>query len=122
MFMKTIALVFVLFLCNQTFAQQLNSKDTELPSLIFLEYPNIKNAFPNTLISKYDLNATVSFLEINSTQNTDFFIDMRRLANRNFAFSKPQQINLNKELQKIMHRFPGDGSNLIICPRGLLVP
>jgi len=120
--MKTITLVFVLFLGNQTFSQHFNSKDTQLPPLILLKYPNIKEAFPNTDISKYDLNTTVSFLEIHNTQNTDFFIDMRRRANRNFALSQSQQINLHKELQKIMHRFPGDGSNLLISPRGLLVP
>lgn len=122
--MKTVIIVFVLFLCKQTFAQHLNNDDDEkLPSLFLLNYPSIKDAFPNTFISKYDLNSnTVSFLEIDGKQNTNFIIDTGRRANRNYAFSQPQQINLNKELLKIMHRFPGDGSNLIIDPRGLLVP
>lgn len=121
--MKTVIIVFVLFLCKQTFAQHLNNDDGKLPSLILLNYPSIKDAFPNTFISKYDLKSnTVSFLEIDGKQNTNFIIDTGRRANRNYAFSQPQQINLNKELLKIMHRFPGDGSNLIIDPRGLLVP
>jgi len=121
--MKTLVIVLVLFLCEQTFAQHLNMNDeTKLPPLILLKYPNIKDTFSNSLITKYDLNTTIPFLEIYNAQNTNFFIDMRRRANRNFTFSQPQEINLNKELQKIMHRFLGDGSNLVLCPRGLLVP
>lgn len=122
--MKTIVIVFVLFLSKQSFAQHFNNNDDwKLQPLILFKYPNVKDAFSNTFTSKYDLNNnTDSFLVINGPQNTNFYIDTGRRLNKNFAFSQSQQINLSKELLKITHRFPGDGSNLILCPRGLSVP
>ena len=120
--MKTILIIFALFVCNLTFAQEINTKtndDTKLPPLVLLKYPNIKDAF----ISKNNLDKdTFSLLEIKDKENPSLLIDNSRRANRNFAFSQPNQINLSKELLKITHRFPGDGSNLAISPKGLLVP
>ncbi|MDG1729611.1 MAG: hypothetical protein P8K68_04325 [Algibacter sp.] len=117
--MKHILIVLALFFCSQTYAQEINIIDAKLPALISLKYPNIKEA----LTSKNNLNKD-SFLlpETNGYLNTNFFIDNSRRANRHFAWSQSEQRNLSKELLKIMHRFPGDGSNLTISPRGLLVP
>ncbi|MGC1206080.1 MAG: hypothetical protein WA839_14495 [Flavobacteriaceae bacterium] len=121
--MKIVALVFILFLCNQTFAQQLNNNDEKLPSLILLTYPNIKDAFINTSTLKNDLNNYNNpFFGISTTLNSNLNISTSRRANRNYVFSQSGQITLSKELLKVMHRFPGDGSNLLISPRGLLVP
>lgn len=121
--MKTVVIIFVLFICKQTFAQQLNNDEAKLPPLILLKYPNIKDAFTNTSNLEYDLNNynnPVFGISISLYSNLN--INTSRRANRNFTFSQSGQITLSKELLKIMHRFPGDGSNLVITPRGLLVP
>ena len=51
--MKTVMIVLVLFICSQTFAQQLNNNDKKLPPLILLTYPNIKDAFIGEVKEKY---------------------------------------------------------------------
>ncbi|XMO87104.1 hypothetical protein AAFN75_02185 [Algibacter sp. AS12] len=117
--MKTVLIVFALFLCKQTFAQQINNDETELTPLILLKYPNIKEAFTqNTSLNK----DSFSLFDINNALNTNFTKDDGRHINRNFAFSTSEKLYLSKELLKIAHKFPGDGNNLAIGPKGLLVP
>ena len=118
--MKPILIIFALFLCNQTFAQQINGNETrELPPLILLKYPNIQEA----LVLKNDLkkDSYLLFDRLNMPKS-NFTTDDGRHINRNFAFSNSEHKNLSKELLKITHRFPGDGSDLLISPKGLLVP
>ena len=117
--MKPALIILALFLCNQSFSQQINNEDTELPALITLKYPNIKEA----LIKKNSLNNdSFLFLETNSSLSTNFTKENGRHINRNFAFATSEKIILSKELLKITHRYPGDGSNLVIDAKGLLVP
>lgn len=88
-----------------------------------LTYPNIKEAFINTSTLKKDLNNyNIPFFGISTPLNSNLNISNSQRANRNYTFSQSGKINLNKKLLKVMHRYPGNGSNLILCTRGLLVP
>ncbi|MGB5419515.1 hypothetical protein [Algibacter sp.] len=118
--MKQVLIVLALFFCSHLFAQQIaNKDDSKLPSLILLKYPNITDALTSANNLKND---SFSLLETNDFQNIYFFINNSRRANRHFVWSQSGQINLSKELLKITHRYPGDGSNLVIDAKGLLVP
>ena len=114
--MRTILFILVLGLCLNNYAQQDKYANETLHLAVDLKYQNDENSFYNTTTLNPDLNSQIiSVRDVDVLQKNSLHIDSKNIK---FSYLQPIDIDLSKELNKIMHRFLGDGSNLILDARG----
>ena len=114
--MKLVFHILVFCVCFSSFSQQSKTNDSTLPLAVDLKYQNAENSFSKAISLNPDLNhQIISINQIGILHENSLGID-----SKNIKLSKwqPYEMDLTKELNKIMHRFPGDGSNLILDARG----
>lgn len=113
--MRIILFILVLGLCLNNYAQQDNDTNTTLHLAVDFKYQNDENSFYYTTTLNPDLNSQIiAVKDVDDLPKNSLYIDSKRIKFSNF---QPIDIDLSKELNKIMHKFPGDGSNLMLDAR-----
>lgn len=114
--MKTIFILFAFCFSINSFAQQPIKKTEKLSLLVPMNYQNSdnQNSYSINLNPNLD-NQIISIGLKNISQDYNFKINTRKIK---FGVSQSLKTDLRKQLQNIMHKFPGDGSNLFIDARG----
>lgn len=117
MIMKYLVTLFVFCLSISSFGQHLKTEPLELTaSLSNLEYPNFKDHLNHIKNLKANIKPyALTIDELDEIRQGNFIISTRSL-NKNFTFSNPPIIDLNKELRKVMLEIPG--TNGCISARG----
>lgn len=114
--MRTLLFILVLGLCLNNYAQQDKNADATLPLAVDLKYQNDKNSFSKATTLNPDLNSQIiAVRNVDTLPKNSLYIDSKRIK---FSLLQPIDIDLSKELNKIMHRFPGDGRNPSFDARG----
>lgn len=114
--MRTLFFILACGVCLKNYAQQTKNADATLPLEVDLKYQNDENSISKTPILNPDLNSQIiAIRDVDVLPENSLHIDSKNIK---FSHLQPIDIDLSKELNKIMHRFPGDGSNLIIDARG----